>query len=175
MFTDGIYIGDDCDLTETKQEGVSAAGFDSFAYWHHENGSWAFTRVERDLPLACVTWEQIEDPGLDRKFFYELQSFADQGVTCEYMPDWPLKFYRVKVTGKNGFVHIRYGGDSGQLYCDGVLSCDNLYMNGDWIVQADMMDGKECIVVISEYKHNIYVEVEPTTDHDIQEIVVTAV
>lgn len=174
VFTDGIYIGDDCDLTQTAQEGIGSAGFESFAYWHYENGAWAYTRVEKNLPLATVTWEQIEDPGLDRKFFYELQSYAGDGRTCEHIPDWPLKFYRAKVEGGNGYVHIRYSGDSAQLYCDGVLSDDNLFMNGDWIVQADMMDGKDCVIVISEYKHNIYLEVEPQTDHDIHEIIVTA-
>jgi len=174
VFSDGIYVGDDCDLTETKDGGVSACGFASYAYWKHENGSWIYTQVERNLPLAEASFEEIEDPGLDRKFFYELQSFADEGRTCEFRPDWPLKFYRVKVTGKNGYVHLRYGGDSAQLYCDGVLSDDNYFMNGDWVVQADMMDGKDCIVVISEYQHNIYVEVEPQVDHDLIEVAVTA-
>ena len=174
VFEKGIYIGDNCDLTETKDEGIGACGFASYAYWHYENGNWNYTNVERNLPLATATFEEIEDPGLDRKFFYELQSFADEGRSCEYLPDWPLKFYRVKVNGSNGYVHIHYSGDSAQMYCDGVLTCDNLFMNGDWIMQADLLDGKECIAVISEYKHNIYLEVEPQTDHDLHEIVVTA-
>ena len=74
----------------------------------------------------------------------------------------------------NGYVHIHYSGDSAQLYCDGVLAEDNFFMNADWIVPADMMDGKDCVVVVSEYKHNIYLEVEPRTDHDLHEVVVTA-
>ena len=37
-----------------------------------------------------------------------------------------------------------------------------------------MMDGKDCVVVISEYQHNIYLEVEPKVDHDICDIEVTA-
>lgn len=174
VFESGIYIGDGCDLTETAQDGIGSAGFESFGYWRFENGAWAYTRVEKNMPLATVTWEEIEDPGLDRKFFYELQSCAGEGRTCELVPDWPLKFYRAKVTGGNGYVHIRYSGDSAQLYCDGVLSDDNLFMNGDWIVQADMMDGKDCVIVVAEYKHNIYLEVEPRADHEIHEIVVTA-
>ena len=174
VFSDGIYIGDGCDLTESVDTGIGACGFDSFRYWKYENGSWQYHQVVRDLPLARVTWEEIEDPGLDRKFFYELQSFADEGRTCEFRPDWPLKFYRVKVDGSNGYVHIRYGGDSGQLYCDGQLCDDNYFMNGDWVVQAELMDGKDCIVVLSEYQHNIYLEVEPPVDHDIVEITVTA-
>lgn len=174
VFSDGIYIGDGCDLIESKDEGISACGFADYAYRHYKNGSWTYTRVERNLPLAEVTWEEIEDPGLDRKFFYELQAFAGEGRTCEFRPDWPLKFFRVKVTGQNGYVHIRYSGDSAQLYCDGVLSDDNYFMNGDWIVQADMMDCKDCIVVISEYQHNVYLEAKPQADHELHEIVITA-
>ena len=173
VFGDGLYLGDDCDLLETK-EGIDAAGLKSYSYWHLENGEWNYHRVKREIRLAKASWEEIEDPGLDRKYFYELQAFAGDGESCEYIPDWPLKFYRVKVDGKNGYVHIRYSGDSAQLYCDGVLSEDNFFMNADWIVPADMMDGKDCVVVVSEYKHNIYLEVEPRTDHDLHEVVVTA-
>lgn len=55
-----------------------------------------------------------------------------------------------------------------------VLTDDNFFMNGDWIVQADLMDGKECVVVVAEYQHNIYVEVEPRSDHELHEVIVTA-
>ncbi len=174
IFTDGIYLGDGCDLTETKQDGISAAGWDSYAYWHYEDGAWVYTQVAREPNLAEVTWEEIQDPGLDRKFFYELQSTGYEGESYEHFPDWPLKFYRLKVNGSNGYVHLRYSGDSAQLYCDGILSDDDFFMNGDWVVQAEMMDGKDCIVVISEYQHNIYIEVEPQSDHDLHEVVVTA-
>ncbi len=173
VFSDGLYLGDGCDLLETK-EGLDAAGLKSYAYWHLEDGEWNYTCVKRATPLAEATWEEIQDPGLDRKFFYELQAFAGDGETCDYIPDWPLKFYRVKVKGSNGYVHIRYSGDSAQLYCDGVLTDDNFFMNGDWIVQADLMDGKDCVVVVAEYQHNIYVEVEPRADHELHEVVVTA-
>ncbi len=53
---------------------------------------------------------------------------------------------------------------------DGILSDDNFFKNGDRIVQAELMNGKDCVVVISEYKHNIYVEVEPQSDHDLHEV-----
>ena len=174
VFSDGIYMGDGCDLTETKYDGISAAGWASYAYWRYDNGAWSYTEVEREIPLAKVTWEEIEDPGLDRKFFYELQSSGGDGESYEHIPDWPLKFYRVKVDGDKGYVHFRYSGDSAQLYCDGVLSDDDFYKDGDWIVQAELMDGKDCVVVISEYRHDIYIEVEPQGTHDLHEIEVTA-
>ena len=174
VFSDGVYLGDGCDLTETKYDGISAAGWADYAYWRYHNGAWDYTAVKRDVPLAKVSWEEIEDPGLDRKFFYELQSFGGDGESCEYLPDWPLKFYRVKVEGANGYVHLRYSGDSAQLYCDGVLCDDNFYKGDDWIVQAEMMNGKDCVVVISEYRHDIYIEVEPRGDHDLHEVEVTA-
>ena len=173
VFSDGLYLGDGCDLLETK-EGITAAGFKSYSYWHLKEGEWEYTSVKRAVPMTQVSWEEIEDPGLDRRYFYELQAFCGDGESCDYIPDWPLKFYRVKVEGSKGYVHIRYSGDSAQLYCDGVLTDDNFFMNGDWIVRADLMDGKDCVVVVAEYRHNIYVELEPRADHTLHEVVVTA-
>ena len=41
-------------------------------------------------------------------------------------------------------------------------------------MHAYQKDGKDCVVVISEYRHNIYIETEPRSDHDLHEVVVTA-
>ena len=125
------------------------------------------------MPLAQISYEEIEDPGLDRKFFYELLGDCGNGDCCRIIEDRKLKFYRLKVQGGNGYVRIRYSGDCGQLYCNGELFDDNYYTGGDWVVQAEALDGRECVIVISEYLHNLYVEVEPKTTCDIHEIVIT--
>jgi len=154
LFQDGVYIGDHCDLVETES-GIDACDYASCAYYRWEQDTFKHYEVKKDIKLAQVSWEETEDPGLDKTFFYELLADCGTGNKAEIVEGRKLKFYRVKVEGAGGYVRIRYSGDSGQLYCNGQLCDDNFFTGKDWIVQADYMDGKDCIVVISEYLHRL--------------------
>ncbi len=177
-FEDTVYIAENCDLIYNMGS-IEISGFGGGVYYEYDGNSYLCHRVERALQLANVTAQECDEPSLDDRFRYELfENFHLYGEDVwrfdSYMVDRQLKFYKIEVSNQDGYVHISYSGDTAQLYYDGVMCDDHFYNGMEWVIPASHIYGREVILVISEYKHDIYVDIEPKTDLSLDNIYVSA-
>ena len=178
-FDGNVYFGIDCDLLyDLGQIRPIDIGVYEYLKFNAKDGSFERLVAGKDLPLAEVEVKEIEKPQLDERFFYELfENCRPVGNKAwrdlEYfMVDRKLKFYSIKVSNPNGFVYIDYCGDTAQLYYDGKMCDDNFYNGMKWAINAKHMYGKEVVLVISEYTHDIYVDIPPKHDLSLNDVYV---
>lgn len=169
---DGLYIGNDCDLIE-KDDAVEACGFGSYTYDTFNNGIFETRHVARDYHKAAVSYYEIPDAEIDDKFLYELVTDCGAGNKCE-QGDRRLKYYKLEVFGNEGYLRIQYSGDSAQIYVNGKLYDDNFYNGSDWILPTSELENQEIVIVVAEYQHNLYVDIEPKATCDINSMTVTS-
>ena len=65
---------------------------------------------------------------------------------------------KVTVSTAEGFIEIPDECDVEQLYADGEMVADKFYDGENWRVPAMLLYGKECYLVMSELKDDIYRE-----------------
>ncbi len=177
-FEDNVYFGVDCDLIFDDGE-IKVMGGGVGEYLLYKNGTYERFVIGKDLDLAEVSVKEIDEPKLDKTFFYELfenvrpiDPTKAWGGLESFMVERKLKFYKVCVSTPYGNVHIKYSGNTAQLYYDGKMCDDNFYNGMEWVVPAKHMYGREVVLVISEHTHDIYVDVPPTNDLSLDEVYV---
>ena len=168
----GLYIGEDCDLIDENGD-VSSCGFGSYTYYTFKDSAFERHNVKRDYDRAEVSYYEVTDVEINDKFMYELVTDCGAGDKCERV-DRRLKYYKLEVFGNDGYIRIKYSGDSAQVYLNGNLYDDNFYNGSDWVLPAKELENQEVIIVIAEYQHNLYVDVEPRTTCNIESIAITS-
>ncbi len=180
-FDGRVYFGIDCDLIYDCGE-VKILGGGVGEYLAYNNGSYERFEIGEELDLADVFVSEIDEPELDKTYFYQLfENGRHYDPTREwsgiesYSVDRKLRFFKLKVTTPVGNVHIQYSGDNAQLYYNGKMSDDHFYNGMEWVVPAKHMFEKDVVLVIAEYTHDIYVDVPPKTDLSLDDIYVEKV
>ncbi len=175
-FENKVYIADDCELVYDMGE-IRLAHLGEGRYFQYDGNSFVEHTVGDAVELAEISVTQVEKADIDKKYMYELfENFHFRGENIfkfdSYMVDRKLAYFELSVSNSNGYVHIAYSGDTAQLYYDGKLCDDNFYNGMEWVVPAKHFYDKKVILVISEYTHDIYVDVEPLTNLSLDKIYV---
>lgn len=142
-----LYIGESCDLyscdgrVRCVQDGI-------FEYLRFDGEGFVRESAGREVTPAVLTKEPVERPPFEPKYPEELQIGGARRVT----------WYRLTVTGKEGFVSINTPCDVSQIYADGELVADNYYCGLPWRVPAALLEGRACYLALSEMKDDFYRE-----------------
>ncbi len=178
-FDGKVYIGSNCDLM-CDDEKIEVVGFGKGEYCRCDfDGCVALTGGE-EIELANVSVKPLDTADIEKDYQYELiEKLTPWGERIfkydSSLVQRKLAFFEISVSNANGYVHIAFSGDTAQLYYDGKL-CDDCFYNGmEWIIPASHFYGKKVVLVISEYLHDIYVDVEPKTDLSLDNIYVARV
>lgn len=159
-----IFIGDNCDLIFDGEK-VMTNGFEKLAYYHFENGKFVHYESDFENELATASYCEISNPEIEDGYLTELKLTLnpDLKVTGETYKetDRKIKYFSVETSGENGYVHIKYEGDSAQLYINGKFTDDDFYNGDDWIIPAKTFYNNKATVVISEYTEDIYLDITP--------------
>lgn len=144
-----LYIGNGCNLYIEDGEVKSAEnGSYSYRKWNGEsfeeyNAGVLFKEPE-------ISMEPVEKPDFEPKYLYELKLDGESEI----------KWYKIKVSGEDGFVKLGYIGDCAQLYADGELVADDFFYGAEWTVPAKLLNGKEAYFVYAALKDNCYLEAD---------------
>lgn len=153
-----LYVGDGCDIYFYQGKLVSSGG-NTYYEW---NGN-GFTKKKIDnqpaVP-AMVSYVETETPDFERPFEYELNPEGKSNV----------KWWKISVDGKDGFVNMHYCGDVIQLYADGKLLNDHFYDGSIWSIPSALLAGREIYAAVSELRGGTYLEVIPENNLSISKI-----
>lgn len=141
-----VYIGDGCDLYEIDGE-ICAVGDGNFEYKVWTGTVFEHRCVKHTFRQAAVSFEEIKQPFVS-PYFSELQIGGERSVV----------WYKLTVSGSEGFIEIPFLYDTAQIYADGELIADSFYYGKVWRVPAKMLYGKECYLAMSELKDDFYRE-----------------
>lgn len=176
-FENDVFIADGfdliCDDGAVKPVGLADTG----VYYKYNGTSFEKLTCGQKTELAALEFCEVENPDIDKTYQYEMlknRSYADGKKGEYYFANRRIKYYKLSVSNANGYVHINYSGDSAQLYYNGKMSDDDFYTGNTWVIPAEYMYGKEVILAIAEYTHDIYVDIEPKQACGIDSIFVKA-
>ncbi len=148
-----LYLGDGCDLYALDGE-ICAAADGDFAWWRYRDADGAFVRREAKRPFhpAALTVTAAAEPFAPR-YAEELELGGPRA----------RRWYKLAVTGPEGFVDIPGDYDAAQIYdIDGSrLLADHFYTGEVWRVPAALLYGDgsgPCWLVESERRNDFYLE-----------------
>ena len=144
--SDKVYLGEDCDLYEADGEVKAIQGGD-FTYYLWNGAAFEVVNVSRECNPAEVTFEEVEE--VFTPTYIEELNFGS-----ERKRSWK----KVTVSTDEGFIEIPDICDVEQLYADGKMVADKFCDGENWRVPAKLLYGKECYLVMSELKDDIYRE-----------------
>ncbi len=141
-----VYLGEHCDLYEA--DGVVKAIWDGdFTYYVWNGESFDAVTVVKEFYPAQVTFEDVSEV-FTPTYIEELNFGSERKRTWK----------KVTVSTPEGFIEIPDECDVEQLYADGEMVADKFYDGEAWRVPAKLLYGKECYLVMSELKDDIYRE-----------------
>lgn len=167
---DKLYIGDNCDILVDGDK-IFAAQISDFTYFEFANGKFEERNGKgKKFVPATVTYKETRECNVDPKYLYYFHK-------KHASPDGrrKLHFYDINIEGGSGdgYLNIRYSGDSAQLYVDGTLYEDSMYIGADWMLPMCDLVGKKLKLIIAEYTAGeFYVEVEPKSNISIDSLTV---
>jgi len=141
-----LYIGEQCDLYECDGEICSVQDGD-FAYDMWNGREFEHYTVEKQFHPAEAVFETISEPFVP-PYNDELNFGGERKRTWK----------RVIVSNDAGYIEIQDSYDVAQIYADGELVADQFYYGRPWRVPAKLLYGRECYLVMSEMKDDIYRE-----------------
>ena len=112
------------------------------------NGIQSAGLTQQDADLASFTMEDVPVAPFVPTYLEQLQLGGERALTWK----------KLLVPGKEGFVEIPDVCDVEQIYANGQLVADNFYYGRPWRVPAKLLYGKECYLVMSEWKDDFYRE-----------------
>ncbi len=141
-----VYLGEACDLYEADGE-IKAIQDGDFTYHIWNGEGFEKVSVSREFHSAQVTFEVVSEV-FTPTYLEELNFGSERKRTWK----------KVTVSTPEGFIEIPDACDVEQLYADGEMVADKFYDGENWRVPAKLLYGKECYLVMSELKDDIYRE-----------------
>lgn len=141
-----VYLGETCDLYEADGE-IKAIQDGDFSYYSWNGENFEKVSVSREFHPAQVVFEEVEEV-FTPTYIEELNFGSERKRTWK----------KVIVSTPEGFIEIPDECDVEQLYADGEMVADKFYDGENWRVPAKLLYGKECYLVMSELKDDIYRE-----------------
>lgn len=144
-----LYIGNDCNLyIEDGEIKAAESGSYSYAKWNGKNFDTYTVEVQFTEPEVEIV--PVDKPDFEPKYLYELKIDGESEI----------KWYKVKVSGGEGYIKLPYVGDSAQLYADGELVADDFFYGAEWTVPAKLLYGREVYFAYAAVRDNCYFEVD---------------
>ena len=141
-----IVVGESVNLYRLDSS-ILAIEDGSFAY-HRCNGSnFETVSVRRDFTPAQLTLTPEDEPFVP-PYKEELE------LSGECARTW----MKLSVTSGEGFVTIPGEYNVAQIYADGQLVADDFYYGRPWRVPAALLAGRDCHLVTTEKRNDIYCE-----------------
>lgn len=141
-----VYLGENCDLYEADGE-IKAIQDGDFTYDLWNGAAFEAVKVSRVFNPAQVTFEEVEE-------VFTPTYIEELNYGSERKRIWK----KVTVSTDEGFIEIPDICDVEQLYADGEMVADKFCDGENWRVPAKLLYGKECYLVMSELKDDIYKE-----------------
>lgn len=141
-----VYLGENCDLYEADGE-IKTIQDGDFTYYIWNGTAFEMVNVSREFNPAEVTFEAVEEVFIPT-YMEELNYGSERKRTWK----------KVMVSTDEGFIEIPDLCDVEQLYADGEMVADKFCDGENWRVPAKLLYGKECYLVMSELKDDIYKE-----------------
>lgn len=141
-----VYLGEACDLYEADGV-IKAIQNGDFTYYSWSGESFEKVSVSREFQPAQVTFEEASE-------VFTPTYLEELNLGSERKRIWK----KVTVSSPKGFIEIPDECDVEQLYADGQMVADKFYDGENWRVPAKLLYGKECYLVMSELKDDIYRE-----------------
>ena len=155
-----VLLSPNADLVE-KDGKITPCGCTRCHYLAFENGTFTEHTAGESLPLATVAVAPCAEPELNQKYFYELEKHLDTEQNCYTLKKRPMQYFKLTVTGKNGWLLVDYDGDSAQLYVNGSLFDDHFYNGTPWILPAEPLSGQEVVLVLAASLSDFYTDCPP--------------
>ena len=70
----------------------------------------------------------------------------------------PRHWYRLEVSGSEGFLRFPQRCDVAQIYADGALAADNFYNGEPWRVPASLLYGRQCYLVMTPPSDAVFMD-----------------
>ncbi len=143
-----VLLGDGCDLYLDEGR-IQAIEDGNFAYYRFAGGRFVRTEVRRPFVPASLTLAPAEPP------FAPL--YPEE---LHYGGPRRCRWYRLEVSGAQGFVEIGGEYDTAQIYnADGTAMLADCFWTGQpWRVPAALLAGGPCWLVESEQRGDFYRE-----------------
>ena len=135
-----------CDRQSGCEECSSLADELVYRCWT-ENG-WEKYCLPAEEKCAEVWKETIAEAPFEPGYGEELQLGGPRALTWK----------KITVSAPEGFAEFPEVCDVAQIYADDRLVADNFYYGKPWRVPAKLLYGKECYLVMSEWKDDFYRE-----------------
>jgi len=148
-----IYIGENCDIYEADSEIKAVqAGKANYLRWDANENKFVGYQISSEPDDAeCVLTDCAE--AFEIKYSEELQyGYPDSPV----MPPRKIKWKKISVFGNKGFIEINEPCDVEQIYADGKLIADRMYIREPWRVPVKLLKDKECYLVMSEQRNDVF-------------------
>lgn len=141
-----VYIGDKCDVYECGEIRTADGTPGRCRMWNGSGFETVEIKGKEKQPVKTVLTENSQP--FEPRYIEELSIGGERA----------LSWYKVSVSGADGFAEIDIPCDTAQLYADGELVADEYYYGVTWRVPASMIYGRECYIVCSELKDDHYRE-----------------
>lgn len=141
-----VYVGEGCDLY-LENGSVTAMEEGSFSFKKWDGSRFERVSVEGKSFDTTLRFEEVKEPFVP-PYERELQLGGKRNRSWKKMT----------VSSEQGFVQIEDVYDVAQIYADKELVADNFYAGEPWRVPAKLLYGKECYLVMSEWKDDFYRE-----------------
>ena len=156
-----LYLGECCDLYETDgkigavrsgmaDEGSMGGANHNLVYRCWTEDGWEKHSLSSEENCAEVRSEEVPEAPFVPEYREELQLGGPRTLTWK----------KITVSAPEGFAEFPEVCDTAQIYADGKLIADNFYYGKSWRVPAKLLFGKECYLVVSEWKDDFYREFE---------------
>lgn len=172
-----LYLGECCDLYEmdgaictersnTCGEGRTGAANHSVKC-DRQSGCKECSSLADELIYRCWTengWEKYHLPAEEKCAEVWKETIAEAPFKPEYGEELQLggpralTWKKITVSAPEGFAEFPEVCDVAQIYADDRLVADNFYYGKPWRVPAKLLYGKECYLVMSEWKDDFYRE-----------------
>ena len=143
---DALYIGDGVNLYMLGGA-LHAAEEGAFSCFIYTGSRFERMDVARSFSPAALTLTPVAEP-FTPPYARELNLRAERSRTWQKM----------HVSTAEGFITIEGKYDAAQIYADEQLIADHFYTGVAWRVPARLLFGRECYLVMSEWKDDFYCE-----------------
>ncbi len=166
-----VLLSPNADLIE-KNGKIIPCGCKKCSYFAFENGSFKEYTAGQNLPLATVAVDSCSGDGINKKYFYELEKSLNEQKNRYDIVKREMQYYKLTVTGEDGWLYVDYYGDSAQIYVNGELFDDHFYNGVPWILPAKALSGQSVVLVIAASRNDFYTEHPPKVPCSLNNIAV---
>ena len=141
-----IVLGQGCDLYE-EDGTIRAVQPGSFRYLLWQDDHFVPREETRSFTPAQLTMTPCPEPFAPP---YEEELCLGGRV--------PRHWYRLEVSGSEGFLRFPQRCDVAQIYADGALAADNFYNGEPWRVPASLLYGRQCYLVMTPPSDAVFMD-----------------